>query len=270
MDTRNKESRELQDESVVEREAGEEVHGERKMMNRKDEGWKDEAVAKTFLKGIRGAIPYALDQMELMMRLIDANKGLRSFADLGCGDGALSLKIFERYPGAKGVLLDFSETMLNEARARLEGKRFAAEVAFGDFGDSKWLDFVSPKAPFDAIVSGYAIHHQPDERKKELFREIFGLLRPGGIFINLEHVSSPSGWVNRVFEGLFADSIREYHQKGGASGEEIEKFLKRPDRDLNILAPVEEQCSWLREAGFVDVDCFFKCFETAVFGGRRP
>lgn len=240
------------------------------MVNRKDEGWKDEATAKTFLKGIRGAIPYALDQMELMMRLIDANGGLRSFVDLGCGDGALALKIFEKYPAAEGVLIDFSETMLKEARARLEGSGFAAEVASGDFGSGRWIESVSPKTPFDAIVSGYAIHHQPDERKKELFREILGLLRSGGIFINLEHVSSPSEWVNAVFEELFADSVRSYHRKSGMKEEEIEAFLKRPDNDLNVLAPVEEQCSWLRDAGFVDVDCFFKCFETAVFGGRRP
>ena len=38
----------------------------------------------------------------------------------------------------------------------------------------------------------------------------------------------------------------------------------------NILAPVELQCEWLRRIGFEDVDCYFKIFELAVFGGRRP
>ena len=42
-----------------------------------------------------------------------------------------------------------------------------------------------------------------------------------------------------------------------------------PDRHDNILAPVEEQCRWLRRIGFTDVDCFFKAFELAIFGGRR-
>ena len=41
------------------------------------------------------------------------------------------------------------------------------------------------------------------------------------------------------------------------------------DRRDNILAPVEEQCRWLRRIGFTDVDCFFKAFELAIFGGRR-
>jgi len=33
---------------------------------------------------------------------------------------------------------------------------------------------------------------------------------------------------------------------------------------------VEVQCEWLRDAGFIDVDCFFKAFELAIFGGKRP
>lgn len=38
----------------------------------------------------------------------------------------------------------------------------------------------------------------------------------------------------------------------------------------NIRAPVEDQCDWLREIGYEGVDCYFKIFEPAVFGGRKP
>ena len=44
---------------------------------------------------------------------------------------------------------------------------------------------------------------------------------------------------------------------------------ERPDRAANILASVEEQCHWLREIGFKEVDCFWKYFELAIFGGMR-
>jgi hypothetical protein len=46
-------------------------------------------------------------------------------------------------------------------------------------------------------------------------------------------------------------------------------YYNRSDKDANILAPVEIQCEWLRAIGFTDVDCYFKAFELAVFGGRR-
>ncbi len=46
-------------------------------------------------------------------------------------------------------------------------------------------------------------------------------------------------------------------------------YYDRPDKSANILAPIEQQCAWLRDIGFTDVDCYLKVFELAVFGGRR-
>jgi tRNA (cmo5U34)-methyltransferase len=65
-----------------------------------------------------------------------------------------------------------------------------------------------------------------------------------------------------------------YHRRK-EKGEEVtleqvrHAFLERPDRSANILALVEDQCRWLREIGFRDVDCFWKYFELAIFGGIR-
>ena len=41
------------------------------------------------------------------------------------------------------------------------------------------------------------------------------------------------------------------------------------DKKENKPASVEMQCQWLRGIGFQDVDCFFKTFELALFGGRK-
>jgi cyclopropane fatty-acyl-phospholipid synthase-like methyltransferase len=35
---------------------------------------------------------------------------------------------------------------------------------------------------FDAIFSCYAIHHPEDERRRELYEGVFGLLKPDGVF----------------------------------------------------------------------------------------
>lgn len=33
---------------------------------------------------------------------------------------------------------------------------------------------------------------------------------------------------------------------------------------------METQCGWLREIGFIHVDCYLKHFELAVFAGVKP
>src|SRR5438093_1475878 len=83
-------------------------------------------------------------------------------------------------------------------------------------------------------------------------------LAPGGLFLNLEHVSSASPWAGRAFDELCIDGLYAYHrERGGQDSREsvANRFYYRPDKGANILAPVEEQCRWLRDLGFVDVDC---------------
>jgi tRNA (cmo5U34)-methyltransferase len=59
---------------------------------------------------------------------------------------------------------------------------------------------VKTKGPFSVIISGFSIYHQNDGRKQELYSEIFELLKPGGLFLNLGHVSSSSEWISSLFE----------------------------------------------------------------------
>ena len=75
---------------------------------------------------------------------------------------------------------------------------------------------------------------------------------------------------------MFNDAMTEHlylrrKEKGEAVTQEQVRtaFLERPDRAANILAPAEDQCRWLREIGFQHVDCFWKYFELAIFGGMR-
>lgn len=71
------------------------------------------------------------------------------------------------------------------------------------------------------------------------------------MFWNLEHVAPPSA-------GAHEQCLR-------ALG------MTAADEDpSNKLAPVDTQLAWLREVGFVDVDCYWKWLELALMGGVRP
>lgn len=238
-------------------------------MTRADKRWQAAGLAARYVDGVRGAIPLADEQFDVMLRLIEwARPDPANVLDLGCGDGILGRAVLDRFPGASCVFADFSGEMLDLARGKLGAVAARATVVDADYGEAGWVSAVADSAPFDVVVSGYSIHHQPDARKRAVYGEIFDLLTPGGLFLNVEHVASPSPGIAELYEGIFIDSLHAFHRTRSRDDVAAE-FHHRPDKQANILAPVEDQCTWLRELGYVDVDCYLKYFELAVFGGRK-
>ena len=237
-------------------------------------GHKPDFVAK-FLQNVRGAIPLDIEQIEIMLQLITAARGeqIATFLDLGCGDGVLSSAILDEHPNARGVLVDFAEPMLEAARRQLHTHVHRVEFLQADFHDPGWARRVAPHAPLDVIVSGFAIHHLPDARKRELYRELFELLSPEGIFINIEHVSSATRWTESIWDDYMIDAIfgKELKASRGKTRAEVAReYYSRAAGDANIPAPLEVQCDWLRDIGFENVECYLKVLELALFGGQRP
>jgi len=242
---------------------------------RTDQIWQNRTVAETFLTGVRGAIPFATEQINIALRILDQlSIPIQHVADLGCGDGTIAHAILTHYPDAHVTAIDFSEPMLEQAAQRLQPFGDRATLMQADLYTSDWQASLDKQAvgTFDAVLSGYCIHRLPDDRKQALYRDIFHQLRSGGCVLNIEHVASASPWIEALFNDTLVDSIYHWHQTQGdrRSREEIgQTFVYREDKKANILAPVEVQCEWLRAIGFQQVDCFFKFFELAVFGGMR-
>ncbi|WP_088832414.1 class I SAM-dependent methyltransferase [Paenibacillus tyrfis] len=232
--------------------------------------WKNKKLARAFADNGRRALPFGQEQIDIMIRLITAGvSDVRTYVDLGCGDGILSHALLTSFPNAKGVLLDYSEPMLKEANKRLSCYE-NQQIVYADMSNSDWLNFVIE--PVDVVISGFAIHHLTHGRKYELYEEIYNCLASGGMFINMEHVASTSVWGERLFDEIMVDYMYQFMQEQGqnANKRELwEKHVNRPDKEDNILLSVETQSDWLREIGFYDVDCYFKCFEMAIFGGRK-
>lgn len=237
-----------------------------------DEIWKLPAIVNRFLS-YRAAIPLAQEQIGVMMSILKTRKQpIQRFLDLGCGDGILGAAILGEYPSARGVFADFSEPMLEQACDGL--KEYASQLKFEnlDYGDKAWVNQISLQGPFDAIVSGYSIHHQPDHRKREIYQEIYSLLKPNGWFINIEHIAAESQLAVDLFNQHVVDARFAIERSSGGTKtrQEISDiFMNRPDKDTNILLSVSTQCDWLREIGYEEVDCYFRIYELAVFGGRK-
>jgi tRNA (cmo5U34)-methyltransferase len=234
--------------------------------------WQTEELAKGFLEGVRSAIPGANLQFAVIGKIAQLwCPQPNSILDLGCGDGVLGRLLLSLFPAVRTLFLDFSDPMLAAARQKL-GSQPNATVATADFSTSAWVECARGHAPLDIVVSGFAIHHQPDAGKRRIYAEVFDLLAPGGLFLNLEHVASATPAGEALFDDFFIDHLQEFHRNTGSAlsrADVAQRYYNRPDKTENILAPVDLQCRWLQDIGFRDVDCFFKIFELALFGGRK-
>ncbi len=233
--------------------------------------WKDREVAKAFLDERSLLIPDRPRQLEVILRVVEFHcPQPRRILDLGSGDAILLTTLMETFPAATGVAVDYSPLMLEHAHQRLDKFGERAKTLEADLQSPAWKEPLA--GPFNVIVSGLAIHHLKDERKRALYREIYDLLAAGGVFLNAEHVASSTPRGQEMFDEAMTTHL---YQRRKEKGEEVtleqvrQDFLERPDRAANILALVEDQCRWLRETGFRDVDCFWKYFELAIFGGIK-
>jgi tRNA (cmo5U34)-methyltransferase len=175
---------------------------------------------------------------------------VRRVLDLGTGDGRL-LALVKAHLATRVQSMDFEAVAIDFSPAMLEAvrKRFVADSTVTIVAHN--LDNPLPSlGKFDAVVSSFAIHHLIHERKRELYSEIHGLLKPEGVFCNLEHVASPTPRLHEEF-------LRH-----------IDKTVETEDPS-NKLLDLETQLRWLRETGFVDVDCHWKWRELALMVGRR-
>jgi SAM-dependent methyltransferase len=189
------------------------------------------------------SIPHRVEGEATLLEFLPGNPA--RLLDLGSGGGRLTALVKAAHPAVQIVALDFSPTMLQALRERFDNASDISVVAH---------DFSLPLPSlghFDCVVSSFAIHHVPHERKRALYEEIFQILLPGGVFCNLEHVSSPTPRLHHEF----------LEQLGTAPEDEDPS---------NKLLDLEQQLSWLGEIGFTDVDCHWKWRELALLAGRKP
>jgi SAM-dependent methyltransferase len=228
--------------------------------------WQDADVARRFLDERRAAIPYAADHIELMLRLVRHYLGSPTrVLDLGCGDGLLARAVLSTHLGARAVLLDHSEPMLHRARAAMSPFAERSTILNADLAEP--LSRSVPQTGFDLVVSGFAIHHLPTQRKRSLYAEIHDALTPGGLFVHIEHVASATLRGEALFDALYVEQLARH--TGRPRAEVEAEYHARADKADNKLEPLERQLGWLRDIGFREVDCWFRWMELAVFGGVR-
>jgi tRNA (cmo5U34)-methyltransferase len=205
--------------------------------------WVNEEHALSYLRE-RESLPHRVDALEVLCELLPER--VERVLDLGTGDGITLGLVLAARPGATGVGLDFGEEMLRQARERF-GDDASVELGRHDLDDP----LPDELGPFDVVVSSFAIHHCAPARQRALYAEVFEILRPGGLFVNAEHVASPTEHLHNEFLAAL-------------------RMTPAEDDPSNQLVAVTQHVTWLNEIGFENSDCFWKWRELAVLAGTRP
>jgi tRNA (cmo5U34)-methyltransferase len=192
--------------------------------------------------------------------------------DIGAGYGTLAAAVLQDRHNATAVCLDASEAMLQLGREK--NSNFNQRISFvqGSLESANWLKSVD--GTFDAVISARALHHfTENQRRRYIFKEAFNLVRAGGCFINADNVRAPTKTLTdryRNARDAYLDRFVRESSGGKTNLQEVKAAAPSSYHGPHNNGALEEELTWLKEAGFVDVDCFWKFTTTVVYGGFKP
>ena len=202
---------------------------------------------------IRRFIPY-YDEMivtgvEVLAALVAPDAHV---LDLGGGTGALSFAVLDGLPDARVTVLDVDPDMLAAARRRL--------ADFDDRVTFRHASFLDSLPAADAVVASLALHHVHDlETKTALYRAIHDALSPGGVWLNLDAAVTGGARLNGL---VFDRMVQRMGDHGISDAEARGHFAAWAEEDRYF--PLDVELGALRQAGFDEVECFWRRGLTAV------
>ncbi|MFJ1708363.1 class I SAM-dependent methyltransferase [Kitasatospora sp. NPDC088346] len=135
-------------------------------------------------------LPDREERFRVMLDTVEAHAGRGPrVLDLACGTGSISERLLARLPGAVSVGVDIDPVLLTIARGHFAAEPRLTLVA-ADLRDRDWPDRLPP-GPYDAVLTATALHWLPADDLTRIYRDVAGLLRPGGVFLNADHTPEP-------------------------------------------------------------------------------
>lgn len=185
--------------------------------------------------------------------------------DLGCGDGLMVQALLKVDGTLDATLVDGSQEMLKAAADRLTRleKKHMVKASFQELLTQDPL-----QRTFGFVLSSLAIHHLAMPEKEALFEYVYRHLDPGGFFLNIDVVLSPTDNLEKWYLLLWEEWIDAQAVDPAKSSLHSvpQRYKDNPD---NLPDPLLPQLLALERLGFNNVDCYYKYGIFAMFGGSK-
>ncbi len=178
--------------------------------------------------------------------------------DLGSGTGLLAEMVIGKYNNSHITMVDISPEMLDLAQQRFAGFD-QGRVSF------QLMDYSTGplQGKYDLVISALSIHHLENQKKHHLFREIFTLLEPLGLFVNADQALGENEFAEKIYQQTWLKQVRS----NGVAEDILQGALERMQEDR--MAPLSTQVNSLREAGFSEVTTWYQFYSFVVYSGRK-
>lgn len=235
-------------------------------------GW-TEGDSETYRKLVAVAVPARDEQIAALLTLLPFAKDAPFRAvEAGCGEGVLAEALLECYPEASVLALDGSQSMLESAGRRLRRFGDRARVEAFDLASKDWRQLIDGAG---CVLSSLCVHHLTADGKRRFFADAAARLATPGTLLIADVLAPANETAAAYFAGTY-DRVAEAQSLAVTGSRELfdlfqaERWngFRYPD-DSEYPSPLSDQLTWLREAGFETVDCFWLHSGFAVFGGYK-
>ena len=202
--------------------------------------------------------------------------------DLGCGTGSLTEAILDALPESRVIGVDLDGALLLLAEQRLQRFGNRAKLVKEDLRGERWV--LAVNGPQDGVVSSTALHWLSPDNLAMLYYRLTEVLKPGGVFLNADHVASSEPAVQREWEEhRQADLARSrthsaegwdeffaaYSKALGANPATMGSKVVGTWQGIEEGLPLAWHVDQLQKNGFVSCDCFWRCDCDAIYGAFR-
>ena len=198
----------------------------------------------------RPAAGFLFDREQRFSALLDlvevAGGPTPTVVDLACGTASITRRLLARLPGARAVAVDVDPVLLTIARGSL-GDDERVRIVRADLRDPAWADALGG-VEVDAVVTSTALHWLPEADLARLYRDLHGVVRPGGLVANAD--TMPADGLPRLNAGLTALAERRAVAALAGGIEAWDAWWERAATDPVLAGPMAERAG--------------------LFGGVRP
>lgn len=239
--------------------------------------WSEDDSA-TFLDLSELFVPGRAEQTATLLHLIPARTDEHfTIVELASGEGVLAQVILEKFPQCHYIAFDGSAMMRERLTERLARFSNRLEIRPFDLAEQEWRSTLP--VPLRCVLSSLCVHHLSDDGKRQLFNDMAKRLEPEGALLLADVIEPATRQIADLFARQYDDIVRQQSLtiRGDLSG--YEQFLQqkwnyflhdynKPD-SYDHPSHLSDQLTWLKEAGFRLVDCFWMQAGHAVYGGYR-